>query len=322
MRTSGAGSEPSATCPRSPGTQFVYSRRSRYFPAGSQRYTSTWPSAQGFRYLLRCIDRNTCWLEVAELPNINATTVVSSFIKTWIARYRVPMTEVTDSSTQFTGLVCVPSSTTSRLVLFPTGQQYLRCPQALATCRFVFVRFDGSGRPALSSLYTGPSEVLEQYESSFKLCLGTRKEVLNLSSLKPAFTPADEVPAKPPKRGYPRKQPPSPSVPDKQAQGCPPSSVNPGRLGRPSSAVPVLQPPLQPGHVLRSGRSYTLTPSDPVWRGVPVEKDDDMSSTVLTLLSSFQLIPVRWTETPSFRFRSPRRTCFSIQPCNHQTLVT
>ena len=44
--------------------------------------------------------------------------------------------------------------------------------------------------------------------------------------------------------------------------------------------------------------------------------------TVLTLLSSDQLIPARWTETPGFRFRSPRRTCFSIQPSNHRTLVT
>ena len=44
--------------------------------------------------------------------------------------------------------------------------------------------------------------------------------------------------------------------------------------------------------------------------------------TVLTIFSSDQLIPARWTETPSFCFRSPPRTCFSIQSSNHQTLIT
>ena len=61
------------------------------------------PPSQGFRYLLTCIDRNTRWFEVAELVNINATTVVSSFVKNWISRYGVPVTMVKDRGTHFTG---------------------------------------------------------------------------------------------------------------------------------------------------------------------------------------------------------------------------
>ena len=47
------------------------------------------PPSQGFRYLLT-IDRNTRWIEVTELEDISASTVVSGFIRTWVARYGVP----------------------------------------------------------------------------------------------------------------------------------------------------------------------------------------------------------------------------------------
>ena len=39
----------------------------------------------------------------------------------------------------------------------------------LASCRFVFVRVDGSGCPPLAPLYSGPFLVLEWFRSSFKL---------------------------------------------------------------------------------------------------------------------------------------------------------
>ena len=68
-------------------------------------------------------------------------------------------------------------------------------PPNLASCKFVFIRVDGSGRPPLAPLYTGPFEVLERYESTFKVQLGTRTELINISRLKPAFTPTDAVPA-------------------------------------------------------------------------------------------------------------------------------
>ena len=50
-------------------------------------------------------------------------------------------------------------------------------PDDLATCKFVLIRVDGSGRAPLAPLYTGPFLVLERYRSSFKLQLGTCQEV-------------------------------------------------------------------------------------------------------------------------------------------------
>ena len=78
-------------------------------------------------------------------------------------------------------------------------------PDDLSSCKFVLVRVDGSGRPPLAPLYSGLFLVLERYRSSFKLQVGTRQELVNISRLKPAFTPEDAEPAQPPKRGRPRK---------------------------------------------------------------------------------------------------------------------
>ena len=49
------------------------------------------------------IDRNTRWIDVAELKDIYTTTVAAAFVKLWILSYGVPVTFITDSGTQFTG---------------------------------------------------------------------------------------------------------------------------------------------------------------------------------------------------------------------------
>ena len=36
------------------------------------------------------IDRNTRWLEVAEIDYVTATTLVSNLVRTWVSRYGVP----------------------------------------------------------------------------------------------------------------------------------------------------------------------------------------------------------------------------------------
>ena len=56
-------------------------------------------SSQGFRYLLTVIDRNTRWIEVKKLEDINSTAVMAAFIKFWISRYGVPITVITDRGT-------------------------------------------------------------------------------------------------------------------------------------------------------------------------------------------------------------------------------
>ena len=79
-------------------------------PVPSRRFTEVnidivgpLPPSQGFRYLLTMIDHNTRWIEVTELPDVSTPTVVSGFIRTWVARYGVPVTAVTDRGYQFTG---------------------------------------------------------------------------------------------------------------------------------------------------------------------------------------------------------------------------
>ena len=67
--------------------------------------------------------------------------------------------------------------------------------------------------PPLSPLYPGPFLVLERHTSSLKLQVGTWQKVVNISRLKPAFTPSDASPAQPPARGRPRKHPVPPPVP-------------------------------------------------------------------------------------------------------------
>ena len=45
------------------------------------------PPSQGFRYLLTMIDRNTRWLEVTELDDFTASTMMSALLRTWVSRY-------------------------------------------------------------------------------------------------------------------------------------------------------------------------------------------------------------------------------------------
>ena len=89
----------------------------------------------------------------------------------------------------------VPSGLARHPTLCPT----LAVPDDLASCKFVLVRVDVSGLLPLAPLFSGPFLVLECYRSSFKLQVGTREEVVNISRLKPVFTPPDAEPVQPPK---------------------------------------------------------------------------------------------------------------------------
>ena len=138
----------------------------------------------------------------------------------------------------------------------------------------MFIRVDGSGRPPLAPLYFGPFLVLERYRSSYKLQVGTRQEVVNISRLKPAFTPEDAELAQPPKQGRPRKQQPSEVPPPaaKRARGHPPKPAKPSGLGRPPSFVQA-SPTAVPDCRTRSGRTFAILPLVAVWGGRSVEDD-------------------------------------------------
>jgi hypothetical protein len=59
------------------------------------------PSSQN-RYILTMADRATRWVEAIPIASISAVDVAKEFVKSWVARFGVPATVISDRGAQFT----------------------------------------------------------------------------------------------------------------------------------------------------------------------------------------------------------------------------
>ena len=63
--------------------------------------TGPWPVNRGFKYLLTCIDRFIRCPEASPLRDISGKYVAQALISSWISRYGIPTTTITDCVGQF-----------------------------------------------------------------------------------------------------------------------------------------------------------------------------------------------------------------------------
>ena len=60
------------------------------------------PEAENNRYLFTMVDRFTRWVEVVPLATITAESCCTAFVRSWVSRFGIPSTLISDRRAQFT----------------------------------------------------------------------------------------------------------------------------------------------------------------------------------------------------------------------------
>ena len=96
------------------------------------------------RYIVTFIDRATRWFECSPVPDITAETIAHAFLSTWVNRFGVPLTLVTDQGRQFESTLF---SHLSRI----TGFQRMRCSPYHPQSNGIIERFHRTLKTALKA---------------------------------------------------------------------------------------------------------------------------------------------------------------------------